>query len=290
MRVSGLQFLNSPPSNGLEKTVVVFGHGRGGTSAISGALRVLGVAMSELAHPMKHEWSPITYVNEKFERSGTQKNLAEMDSKYQIWGWKSPRDVFSVAQFGYLLRNPHYIVVFRNPLAICESTQYHEGTNPEAILPDIAEVITCIAGFVSSTAAPLALVSYEQLLAMPKPILEELSSWLGLTLYESTIKAGMEFVSEARYRSINDDTIIDQMELARDAEESKTRVYLKRSRESLNMISALEKDIAEAQAILRDLEPLAPDQIEQRYLELRRQYSALVKRRQLLQLQLDKHS
>jgi hypothetical protein len=101
---NSIRFLNPPNSSVREKTVVIFGVGRGGTSAISGICRILGVMMPG-AHPLKHEWSPFSYVGEEVEPTRTRDKIRWLNDHYQVWGWKSPRDIFSFHRFEPMLRN-----------------------------------------------------------------------------------------------------------------------------------------------------------------------------------------
>jgi hypothetical protein len=103
-----------------QKTVIVFGLGRGGTSAVAGVLRELGVVLPN-AHPLKHEWSPVCCGNGEVDLVSTLSNLHRLDNMHDVWGWKSPKDVFVLNQIESYIRNPVIVVVFRNLLESCLS-------------------------------------------------------------------------------------------------------------------------------------------------------------------------
>ena len=123
-----VKFLNNSLCCQSKKTVVIFGLGRGGTSAVSGICRILGVAMPH-AHPLKHEWSPVVYDGDGIDRAATSANICSMNLEHDTWGWKSPQDVFVESQYMSMLRNPHVIVVLRNPLDVLNGSTRAEETD-----------------------------------------------------------------------------------------------------------------------------------------------------------------
>src|SRR5262249_48795734 len=173
-----------------------FGFGRGGTSALAGVLRILGVAMPKTVHPLKHEWSPVVYASAGIDRDNTRRRIEEMNREHPIWGWKSPRDVFGVSQFETMLRNPHYIVIFRNIFDVCASTKRYEGLSFEALMPDVAASFSEIAHFIGTSMSPLALASFEQLTADPESTIGPIAGWLGLAPGDETVRCAAQFVSE----------------------------------------------------------------------------------------------
>ena len=142
-------------SGQIQKTVVVLGLARSGTSVITGILRILGVEMGssvndkanpygsfedrdfallhreifELASRGSSYWNPpgeqkILDVKERV-RSAIAEIVARKSSGRAIWGWKHPRTILTLELFLPVLTNPHLVAVFRNPLGIAHSSVEH---------------------------------------------------------------------------------------------------------------------------------------------------------------------
>jgi len=218
---SSITFLNTPDKAVHEKTVIVLGAGRSGTSAVAGACRLLGVAMPN-AHPLKHEWSPLAYSGDTIDRNLTKRNIDKFDSELPIWGWKAPRDLFLLDQFISMVRNPHIIIVFRNLLDVMRSSARHEDCDLLATSKTIGLVYENICSFINLTCLPVALVSYEELRAAPGKTMRPLADWLGfhpsvpemeeIEAFLSDQRAGYQSVDfKTRHRKVSEaDIIMDQ--------------------------------------------------------------------------------
>jgi hypothetical protein len=169
-----------------QKTVIVFGLGRGGTSAVAGVLRELGVVLPN-AHPLKHEWSPVCcQADGCVDLASTLSNLRKFDNVHDVWGWKSPKDVFILSQIESYIRNPVLVIVFRNLLESCLSGAKHDEFHWEMCAEEHAAVQTQLARLTMYSPHPIAALSYETLIQDPSSVIAELSDWLGLGLTEET--------------------------------------------------------------------------------------------------------
>jgi hypothetical protein len=283
-----LEIVN-PATADAAKTIVVFGLGRGGTSAIAGILRILGMAVLEATHPLKHESSPIVYEGDVVDRDKTRLRIAEMNDRHSVWGWKSPRDIFQITKFNSLLRNPHYIVILRNVFDVCASTKRYEGLPFEATMPDVAAAFSEIAHFVKNSTEPLALMSFGELTSNPAETIKAVATWLGFSPSRETFEFAVQFVSKGDYRAIDGKRRID-WDIAVDAEQAQRRIYAARIRELGEMIAAVESDSISAQQILNanvsDADVTA-DKLESKYQYLRQKFKVITKQRASLQHELD---
>lgn len=101
-----------------EKTLVVLGCPKGGTSMVSGTLHRLAVHMGD-------------YLDEKYEDADFHPSLPiekiknaikERNKEYLLWGWKRPNTIKYLRSVFSLLRNPHLVIVYRNPLSVAQSS------------------------------------------------------------------------------------------------------------------------------------------------------------------------
>jgi hypothetical protein len=109
--------LLTPPRPGEQsKTVMVLGVERGGTSMVAGILRALGVNMGDRVG-FNHE-DPRFMVE---DTEVLQRRIQMRNKQEAVWGFKMPKQVQHLDFFEQNLRNPYYIVVLRNLLAIADS-------------------------------------------------------------------------------------------------------------------------------------------------------------------------
>jgi hypothetical protein len=240
-----------------QKTVIVFGLGRGGTSAVAGVLRELGVVLPN-AHPLKHEWSPVCcHANGCVDLASTLSNLHRFDNMHDVWGWKSPKDVFILNQIESYIRNPVLVIVFRNLLESCLSGAKHDEFHWEMCAEEHAAVQTQLARLIMYSPHPIAALSYETLIQDPTAVIAEFSDWLGLGLTEETMAAARAFVSSpAGYRPVSahpHNGGFDAEEVARDRADAQARLYVKAIEDLERSIAALAEDIQKARLVVAHL-------------------------------------
>lgn len=143
----------------MKKVVIVLGFHKSGTSATAGLLKILGVHMGkelrkgdernpkgyfedvrflELNDSILYEaggsaWKPplqaeILSSQTKFEPK-IRELIKTKQRENELWGWKATTTCLTVELFLEYLENPHFVVVFRNPLGIAPSAVEH--TNGE---------------------------------------------------------------------------------------------------------------------------------------------------------------
>lgn len=183
----------NPPTGASQKTVVVLGAFRGGTSMVARVLQQLGVFMgSEFAEPdREYETSEDRAFQHLLHRrdllaradltpgdfsAGELRALralvAERDAAHDLWGWKYPGTVLWCLHAGLerQLRNPHFVTVFRDPLAVLQH-ELDKGTiKPDRVRARDGRSFAWVAlqyrrlvEHVSRSGAPHLLVSYERL-------------------------------------------------------------------------------------------------------------------------------
>lgn len=100
-----------------EKTIVVIGVARGGTSLIAGTLHHLGVFMGENATSPVFEDTHLAFAIEK-----SPEDLPTIIDKYNgsnpVWGFKRPSTIECLDFLHDKLRNPIYLFVFKDIFAI----------------------------------------------------------------------------------------------------------------------------------------------------------------------------
>lgn len=227
------------------RTVMVLGCGRGGTSALAGGLRELGVAMPN-AHPLKHEWSPVG-PGENPDFRAIRRNIGQINQEHRIWGWKSPRDVFLADQILPMLTNPVVFIVVRNIVDVSESMMRHSVTEFEIGFNEAVKAYESVGKFINETIYPALVVSYEKLLDDPTAFFEFASAWSGINAGEEKVEAAAKFVSgDVTYKKVSSelrDLSFSRTELDRDQVNSFRATYPVFISAYARSVSAAEDDI-----------------------------------------------
>lgn len=194
----GLQIVRPDTYQGKQRTVVVLGAPRGGTSMVTGALRALGVFMgNNLGH--QHE-DPV--FRKDTPLSDKLKAVATYNGEHDVWGWKLPNSIYYYADLHSSLRNPVFIVVYRNPMAVASSSARRDKREFTFRLLEVPvnhykrmhKVID------EHPTVPLAACSYEEssTAAAKETFIRSVASFLNLNPTEEQLKKAFSFVDPVR--------------------------------------------------------------------------------------------
>ena len=181
--------LNVPKRIPRRHTMVVLGVERGGTSMAAGVLRALGVPMGERAG-LNHE-DPV-FLNDEPEK--LQRSIRTRNQQHELWGFKVPKASMQLPFYEKTLRNPYYVVVFRNPLSVADSWRQRGAGDTVDVLARINAYQNAIQKMVSTTKAPVLFVNYERAVA------DEASK--AQTVSEFASFAGIELTDELQSRAV----------------------------------------------------------------------------------------
>lgn len=210
--------------------VVVLGLARSGTSVVTGILKILGVEMGpsieDKANPRgsyedidfaklhkeifdatgsgRGYWNPppreaILALRAQFD-AAVRELLGSKGSAKSLWGWKHPRTLLTYELFLPYLVNPHFVLVFRNPLATALSSVEHTRRYRDPV--DLSQALRLAHLYQAEMLRFLEnhpevsklLVAYEDVLADPAKEAAKMAGFLGLALSEEKARAVAEFV------------------------------------------------------------------------------------------------
>lgn len=180
------------------KTVVVLGAPRGGTSMVAGALRSLGVFMGppdQLGH--QHEDPAFRY---------RERTLGEMvatvqqrDAEHAVWGWKLPNTIYYIEKLHKHLRNPHYLVVYRNPASTALSSATRDGRPFDFRLLCVPiNHYAKMHAFLETCASPIFAFGYENVLEARDAFVRRVSDFLGMAPSAEQREAAKAFINPGR--------------------------------------------------------------------------------------------
>lgn len=123
-----------------QQTLVITGQARGGTSIVSYIYRRAGFYLGEKLSPDNHEDTEIrkALFTRQFD------DLVERRNTRPRWGFKAPYVLSALAMLEVKLRNPVFIICYRNPIAIARSIVRHDPdykTNTQNLLSALDRAI-----------------------------------------------------------------------------------------------------------------------------------------------------
>ncbi len=185
-------------------TVCVLGAPRGGTSAIAGLVRNLGIpfgpdideASNEDRQFLSHRGDRSIFREEKTE-SRRSEYLAHATSLIRarndsnsVWGWKDPLSAEYVEDICSELRNPHFILVFRDVAAIAQRESLVESSSSGgkflAYILNAQSLYSQAVEFVARHGFPAIAVSYERFLRRPAEGGRSVAEFLGFNTQDAS--------------------------------------------------------------------------------------------------------
>jgi hypothetical protein len=189
-----------------QRTFVVIGVGRGGTSMVAGILSKLGINMGKLSG-ITFEDVEIRNVTRNFPKEEWMKNLQPIferkNEQFDVWGFKVPKFAKFLSELGNNLRNPYFIFVFRDPVAIAIRNVVSVKMDFSYSIKHTLSNYKLFADFIDSTDVPLIAISYEKSIVQPEFTVRKLVEHLGLDATEDMIIEAIEFITPSPDEYVN---------------------------------------------------------------------------------------
>ena len=183
----GLVTLNDQESDAAsghrrESTIVVTGVARGGTSMLAQVLGQLGLFLGDTCDRVVVEDTEILGALQTSDMGSLEGIIADRNQRFAKWGFKVPNlHNFLPATDARRFRNPRYIVVFRDPLAVARRMELSEHYDAAGAIREAGAEVMKLTSYVCALAAPALLISYEKALQNAEYVIEAMSAFCGLT-------------------------------------------------------------------------------------------------------------
>jgi len=189
---------------GEHRTYIIAGVERGGTSPVAGAARVLGLYLGEGLH--RNNEDPL-FVHRGYQQ--TIEAIKRRNASHSVWGWKFPKAFLDLPLYFDHLRNPHLIVVFRDPVAAAMGHHRWSGTGimkPTHFLLSEAQAFNSLnLTHTLTSGVPVLLISYEKWLLNTAEGIDELADFLGLKPPAKALqKRLLEYLQDGTYKDFED--------------------------------------------------------------------------------------
>ena len=175
-------------------TVVVFGVPRGGTTMMAGVVARCGVDIgSDL---------PVNLEDQAFvSRSNEQmiETIRERNASKSLWGWKFPRAALYLPAIHQEIRNPHYIMVWRDALS-SRLRPISNGREVALALENAHKMQKQNIDILKTVPGKYLLVSYEKSILDPQGLAEQVASFIGVDVPRH-MEELIEFMRPGTYKS-----------------------------------------------------------------------------------------
>ena len=190
-----------PPKSEPERTFVVLGMPSGGTSMMSGTLRLLGVHMGDdidSANQEDRAFNSLAGLSSRERSARVRELVAERDAKHKVWGWKDPHAVIYLSEIEKRLRNPHFLVIFRDSHASAQRINYRSGTPHLQTIASYLRHLQILVDYVTASRAPLMLASYERAVLRAEDFTKQVAEFVGFPLDEEALASVTSYVRPNR--------------------------------------------------------------------------------------------
>ncbi len=186
--------VNAPIKTQHQKTIIVLGCSRGGTSMVSGVLCELGIFMGEnLSGGGSYE--DTDFIDKPI--SDIQQTINKRNSQFDIWGWKYPHTIDYIYDIIQTIRNPYFIVVFRNEFSVARSfSKYHTQIPFKKAIIEAHVRYGKIVQFISKNSYPTIAFSFEQALSDKKDFIDSLIKFLNLNTSKANKQFALSFINK----------------------------------------------------------------------------------------------
>lgn len=167
-----------------EATYIVAGVPRSGTSMVAMALKEMGINIGSTADNVVFEDLEVANALENNPKLLTR-IIKERNSEHSSWGFKRPSSYQTIGSKVRLFRNPHFIVTFRDPVAIAKRNSISMLNDFTKGLVEAHNETGRLLRFTSELKVPVLLVSYEKSVMNNLAFIKRLSQFTGRSLTES---------------------------------------------------------------------------------------------------------
>jgi hypothetical protein len=150
----------------------VFGHAKGGTSALAGAVRLLGIPMSG-NHLTSDDCVTLS-----------EEMIAERNGINEVWGFKNPSFLSEAQRLQGQLRNPFFLFIYRDPVAI---TTNNGAPFNDGLLNEVNRLHERLLSTYQEIKVPKLLISYERLIFDSEKSIGQIAEFLGVKPREKAV-------------------------------------------------------------------------------------------------------
>lgn len=180
---------------GLEKTIIVVGVARSGTSVLSGVLHHLGVFMGDKAVEPVYEDVRLAGAFESNQLDEAKTIIQEYNEHHSTWGLKRPGSLIYLEPLLKLTRNPVCLFVFRDIFAIANRNRISAGVDIVRGLEMALNHYRQMVDFLKTQNPCAVMFSYEKAFEFKEEWVNLLVESLGIPATAQQKKEALDFIT-----------------------------------------------------------------------------------------------
>jgi hypothetical protein len=181
LKNTGIQLLGKKENiYAKEKTLIVIGVARGGTSLVAGTLFHLGVFTGDKSVPPVFEDVRLAYEFETNNLENAQKIIEEYNQREKVWLFKRPDAINYLDQLDEHIRNPVYLFIFKDIFSVSNRNSISMKTDIIAGLKTAYNNYGKIIKFIEENHLNGILLSYEKIMLNKTLFVNEMKKLIGL--------------------------------------------------------------------------------------------------------------
>lgn len=161
-----------------EKTIIICGLPRSGTSMMAMLLKNVGIFIGNKVDNAVFEDVEISRMIENNEN--IDQIIESRNKKHKVWGWKRPNAYKFGDRFLNKLRNPHFIVLFRDHASIAMRRSISDRSDFVKNLSKINKEYEILINFIHENKFPILIVSYEKSLSQKIRVIKSVFDFVGI--------------------------------------------------------------------------------------------------------------
>ncbi|WP_299423803.1 sulfotransferase [uncultured Shimia sp.] len=179
-----------------QRTFLIFGVNRGGTTATAGAIRRLGMFLGDdLGGNLEDR-----LFRKRLGMDTIRETVAARDADHDVWGWKHPHPHQYIDELLPDLRNLRLILVTRDLAANSLGTSSWDREDiDKAISMYLAQTRKNV-DLMRRVDCPALVVSYEKLLVKPEAVVGDMAHFCGLKPSASELAHAVDFIKPGAYQ------------------------------------------------------------------------------------------
>lgn len=174
----GVSALRRPTAPASQRTFIVLGVARGGTTMVARIMSELGICMGTQLSAVQEDVQ-VCLPMETNDLAGLRSIVSQRNASADLWGFKRPGALSYIERFEKEFRNPEYLVVFRDPLAIAQRNELSMNLDLLNGLQQAQAQTAALIDFVRRSSRPTLLISYEKSVSMPESICRAIAEFTG---------------------------------------------------------------------------------------------------------------
>lgn len=194
LRNKGIGYINVDGSaTREEKTLIVLGVARGGTSLLAGSLAQLGIYMGHAAAPV-YEDIHLAEAFEKRRYKDAKRIIEAYNREHAVWGFKRPASIRYIKRLIKYTRNPVLLIIFKDLFSIANRNKISMKLG---LIPGLNKALgdyTDIVKIINKRYCDMCLFSYEKAMNHPLSFIEELCAISSLECEETSIAKTLDFI------------------------------------------------------------------------------------------------